>query len=267
MGSTPDLASYDVILLNTSGGKDSQVMIEKVYNLAVAAGVEDRLVAVHADLGIVEWEGTRELAEEQVAHYGIRFEVVSRPQGDLLDHVMDRGMWPSSTTRYCTSDHKRGQVAKVMTMLSREVAATITEKRQARILSCMGFRAEESPARAKREPFTFDERASTKTTRHVDVWLPIHEMTEVEVWASIKAGDVRHHPAYDAGMPRLSCSFCILSSKSALVRAAQLRPELAQDYLAVEELIDHRFTMHLSMAEIIEEAEKGIAVEITNWAA
>jgi hypothetical protein len=48
-------------------------------------------VVVHCDLGPrVEWDGTRELAEEQARHYGLRFEVVSRPQGDILDEVRQR---------------------------------------------------------------------------------------------------------------------------------------------------------------------------------
>ena len=78
-----NLQEYDVILLNTSGGKDSQTMIRFVHGLAVAQGVTERLVAVHADLGRVEWEGTRELAGRQAEAFGIRFEVTKRPQGDL----------------------------------------------------------------------------------------------------------------------------------------------------------------------------------------
>lgn len=56
----------------------------------------DRLVAVHCDLGRVEWQGTRELGEAQAKHYGIRFQVVKKNGGDLLEHIEKRGMWPSS---------------------------------------------------------------------------------------------------------------------------------------------------------------------------
>ena len=81
---------------------------------------------------------------------------------DLLEQVEDRGMWPSSTTRYCTSDHKRGPIRRVMTKLVREHHAVHYrptddgwpghwgKRRPVRILNCMGFRAQESPARAKR---------------------------------------------------------------------------------------------------------------------
>lgn len=58
-----DLASFDCIVINTSAGKDSQAMMDYVVGLARAAGVLHKVIAVHADLGRVEWKGTRELAE------------------------------------------------------------------------------------------------------------------------------------------------------------------------------------------------------------
>ena len=83
---TPDLTSYDWILLNTSGGKDSQTAMDVTVRDAHRVGVTDRLVAVHCDLGRVEWKGTRELAEEQARRYGItRFE--DKPASSGARHV------------------------------------------------------------------------------------------------------------------------------------------------------------------------------------
>lgn len=261
--SGPDLTTYDLILVNTSAGKDSQAMLDLLVERADAEGVpRSRLVCFHADLGRVEWDGTADLAAEHAAHYGLRIVTIARPQGDLLDHIEQRGMFPSSTTRYCTSDHKRGQGRKAMTMLVRE----LNLDRPARILNCMGFRREESPARRKKEPLRYDAPASGKgTVRHVDEWLPILEWTVGEVWARIAEAGTRHHPAYDAGMPRLSCSFCVLASKSALILAAQLRPALAAEYAAVEVRIGHRFTHALSMTEIIDEAAISTPVSVADW--
>lgn len=247
-----DLTQYDVIVISTSAGKDSQATLDTVCRLADEQGVpRARIVAVHADLGRVEWEGTPELAEKQAECYDLRFIKVSRPQGDLLDHIESRGKFPSSAARYCTSDHKRGQVDKVFTQLVRELDLG----RPARILHCMGIRAQESPARAKKTPFQADKRASNGR-RHVDLWYPIFDWTVEDVWACINASGVPHHPAYDQGIPRLSCSFCVLASKSALVRAAQLRPELAEEYRQVEVRIGHKFKADLSMADIIEAAAR-----------
>lgn len=278
MAYTPDLRDFDVVLVNSSAGKDSQTMLRLVAGLAAEQGVLGRLTVVHADLGRVEWSGTKDLARRQAEHYGLRFEVVARPQGDLLDHVVARHKtlrakgdtttpaWPSSAARWCTSDHKRGQVRKVMTQLAREAKKDLGLNRPVRILNCMGLRAEESPARAKKEAFRYDDSASGKgTVRQVWEWLPILDWTEVEVWADIHTSGVPYHPAYDAGMPRLSCCFCVLASQHALVRAAQLNPELAEEYRAVEVEVGHRFTMALSIAEIIERAAGEEIDTIANW--
>ncbi len=257
---TPDLASYDAIIVNSSAGKDSQAMLDYVVEQASEVGVKDRIVVFHADLGRAEWPGTAELAEEQASNYSLRFEKITRPQGDLIDHIEKRGMFPDAARRYCTSDHKRAQGRKLLTQIVRELHTG----QQVRLLQCMGFRREESPARRKKIPFRFDLAASNGR-RHVDEWLPILDWSEREVWERIERAGTRHHRAYDAGMPRLSCSFCVLASRAALVRAAQLRPELAQEYADIERSIDHRFRKDLSMSEIIEAAKRESVSRIENW--
>jgi 3'-phosphoadenosine 5'-phosphosulfate sulfotransferase (PAPS reductase)/FAD synthetase len=255
MSHPASLTRYDVIVVNSSGGKDSQAMLDLLVEQADASGVRDRLVVVHCDLGRVEWTGTRELAERQAAHYGLRFEVVSRPQGDLLTHVEQRRMWPSSTARYCTSDHKRGQVRRVLTKLTDEVRARTG--RQARILNCMGLRAQESPARAKKIAFEFDAKASNGR-RHVDTWLPILDWSTEQVWARIKASGVEHHRAYDLGMGRLSCVFCIFAPKSALLIAGKHNRALLDSYVEVETKIGHDFRKGFKLRVIRDEVEAGI---------
>ena len=269
-----DLTSYDVILLNTSGGKDSQVMIDVVFHLAVAAGVTERLVAVHCDLGRVEWAGTRDLAERQCQHYGIAFEVVQAPGGDLLEHIERRGMFPDNQNRYCTSDLKRSPVRTLMTRLAERFHGgphagprKANAGRPCRILNCMGLRAEESPARAKRPAFSYDKAASNKTRRHVDEWLPIHHWTTDEVWARIRESNVPHHFAYDLGMPRLSCVFCIFAPREALLIGGLHNPELLADYVGVEGRIRHTFRQNQTLIEIQTALAAGERPRaITTWA-
>jgi 3'-phosphoadenosine 5'-phosphosulfate sulfotransferase (PAPS reductase)/FAD synthetase len=251
----PDLTTYHWILLNSSAGKDSQCMLDVVVEQCNVARVpRDRLLVAHADLGRVEWPGTRELAEEQARHYGLAFVAVSRRQGDLLQHIAQRGMFPSPAARFCTADMKRGPIDRVLTWLAYRSRQAGVER--VRILSCLGLRAEESPARAHRLPFTFDERASNGR-RHVDVWLPLHGWTVQQVWQRIRASGVRHHPAYDMGMPRLSCCFCIFSPRSALLLAGQHNPELLAEYVALEKQIGHRFRLELSLAEVQDALARG----------
>ncbi|GHG80759.1 hypothetical protein [Streptomyces griseocarneus] len=84
------LRAADWILLNSSGGKDSQSMASHVCRLAAKLGLFHRVVIVHADLGDVEWGGTRKLAEDQARRLGVRFEVVKAEGGDLLARTVAR---------------------------------------------------------------------------------------------------------------------------------------------------------------------------------
>ncbi|GAB3162153.1 hypothetical protein GCM10027258_80610 [Amycolatopsis stemonae] len=247
-----NLHDYDLVLLNTSAGKDSQAMITHVVELADAQRYpRHHFLAVHANLGRVEWPGTRELAERQAEHYSIRFEEVRRERGDLLEQIEARRKFPSSTARYCTSDQKTSQVVKLMT---REAAAFRGRghDRPIRILNCLGLRAEESPARAKKSPLGPDPASNGR--RDVTRWLPIFDWTEVDVWQTIGRSGVPYHPAYAAGIPRLSCVFCVLAGRKELVLAARLNPRLAQNYVRLEAGIGHTFKPGLSMAEIVAEA-------------
>lgn len=272
MDAAINLRDFDWIVINSSAGKDSQAMLDYVAELAREAGVLERVLVVHADLGRVEWEGTRELAEEQAAHYGFRFEVYKRPQGDLLDHIRERGKFPSSTARFCTSDHKRGQIGKLHTALARESREAGLKDRPVRILNCMGFRAQESNARAKRPVVEVDAR-NTNTRKHVTNWLPIHDWLEPQVWERIRAAGTRYHSAYDLGMPRLSCCFCIFAPREALLIAGKANPELLAEYVEVEREIGHQFRGQpgkkgsVSLVEIAEALQAGedVAAKVTTW--
>lgn len=254
-----DLFKYDVVVINTSAGKDSQTMLGLVVKLAAEQGYPlDRVLAVHADLGDVEWAGTAELAKRQADFYGVELEIVRRELGDLLDQVRSRGMWPSSTNRYCTSDQKRDQVSKVITRLQREGHTTFRRRRgdAFKVLNCMGLRAQESAARAKRLELERNIRLTTKT-RVVDNWHPILDWTARDVWEFIKSEGAPYHYAYDLGMPRLSCVFCIFAPKAELVTAARHNPGLLERYVELEAEIGHRFRQDLSMADVKAAADAG----------
>lgn len=277
-----DLHSYDWIVINSSAGKDSQCMLTELVKLADSQGVpRERLVVVHADLGRMEWQGTKELAAAQAAFYRLRFEVVSRiggtakrdgkvyrkgeTYGDILDYTLRRGKWPDSQNRWCTSDFKRGPIRTLWTRLVNETREVQGKGYQVRLLNCMGLRADESPARAKKAPFVHEDKL-TNSKRHVDQWLPIHGYTTEQVWDVIEASGVPYHGAYDLGMPRLSCAFCIFAPKKALVLAGKHNPELLNDYVAVEHLTGHRFRMDVSMADVKDAVDAGEATDgINNW--
>jgi 3'-phosphoadenosine 5'-phosphosulfate sulfotransferase (PAPS reductase)/FAD synthetase len=255
----PDLSSFDYIAVSTSAGKDSQAMLDLVVEAATAAGVRDRVLAIHADLGPAEWEGTGALAAEHAAHYGVPLVTVRRDQ-DLLAQVTVRGMWPSPKQRYCTSDHKRDQIQKHYTQLAAQA-----RRRLVRILECVGLRAQESSGRAKRPALARNDRASN-SRREVVTWLPIHAWTVEDVWARIRQAGTRPHPAYLLGMPRLSCVFCIFAGEAALLLAGYHNRKLLDVYVAVEEKTGHTFKQGLSLRAIRDKLDTGyFPPPATDW--
>lgn len=262
----PDLlSSYDIILANSSAGKDSQAMLDYLAELTEPLGIKERVVVVHADLGRAEWKGTRELAERQARFFGFKFEVVRHNRLDLLSRIEERGQFQDPARRWCTSDFKRAAVQKRITRFTSDVVierSTEPERfatrpgEKVRILNCLGLRAEESPARAKKPRFQRDQRASNGK-RSVDTWLPIQHWTEYQVWERVRRSGAPHHWAYDIGMPRLSCVLCIFAPKPALILAAKHNPDLLEEYIRIEKATGHKFKKDLSLTEIKEAVNRG----------
>lgn len=256
------MAEFDIILVNTSGGKDSQAILDVVVKQARAEGVADRLVAVHATFA-EEWAGTEELAREQAAHYGLPLHVVQHSKGSLLARVRERGKWMDSAARFCTAEFKRNQVAKLMTALVK--AHPMSGVRPVRVLNCMGIRAAESVARQKKNPFHRDEMQSNGR-RDVWTYYPIFDWSVAQVWECIRQAGTRVHPAYAAGMPRLSCVFCVFAPKAALMLAGKLNPELLAEYVKVEAEINHDFKRGFKIAEVQDALARGEQpAAITTW--
>lgn len=238
-----------LFVANHSGGKDSQAMLIKLREI-IPAG---QLVVIHASLGHVEWPGALEKAQEQAHADRLPF-IIARAEKNLLGMVERRHAtrpdvpsWPSSSTRQCTSDLKRGPI-------EREIRRYIRGRGFWRIVNCMGIRAEESNPRAKLAPWRLNVRNSVAGREWYD-WLPIHSMKVGEVFATIRDAGQEPHWAYAAGNERLSCVFCIMASGRDIANGAKHNPDLLAQYLKLE--AQTGYTMHMSrkpLSQLITEA-------------
>lgn len=211
---------------NHSGGKDSQAMFCYLKTLVPTS----QLIVIHAHLPEVEWEGTIDHIEKYLD--GHRFEVCQANK-TFFEMVEHRQMWPSPSYRQCTSDLKRGPLEKLIRKISLELGNSL-------IVNCMGLRAEESPARAKKVTFKQSERNS-KSGRNWFEWLPIHSWTEQQVFDIIWVWEEDAFWTYGEGMKRKSCCFCIMACQNDLKIAARLRPELLNRIVETEKRIGHTF--------------------------
>ncbi len=218
-----------LVAISTSGGKDSQAMTILLSRIVP----RDQLVAVHAPLEDVEWPGTLEHIEATLPD-GVPLILARVTSGKtLLDSIEERGRFPSPRVRWCTSSTKRGPIERELRRLLKA-----HPRFGGRIVSAIGMRAGESPARARKTPWKFSERNSRAGRTCFD-WLPIHDLTEGQVFDVIRDAGQAPHPAYAMGMSRLSCVFCIMASRADLRTAARLRPQLYARYCALERRIGH----------------------------
>jgi 3'-phosphoadenosine 5'-phosphosulfate sulfotransferase (PAPS reductase)/FAD synthetase len=123
-------------VVNFSGGKDSMRMLGRVRELYP----NHPIFVVMAD---TEFEHMRPISAEewsrkQAARFALPLSVVHNPNKGYLQMVERCGMFPSSTTRQCTSALKRGPIEKFVRALSQKV-----------IVNCTGIRSEESSQRSK----------------------------------------------------------------------------------------------------------------------
>ena len=227
-----------LVVSNHSGGKDSQAMLIRLLEHVP----KRQILVIHASLGEIEWPGALEHAQKQAEDAGLPF-IVARAPKTLFDMVRRRHAtrpevpsWPSSSSRQCTSDLKRGPIA-------REVRRYADANGFRVVLNCLGLRAEESPGRAKKQELTRNPTQSNSKREWFE-YLPIHGLKTDEVFATIAAAGQQPHYAYALGNERLSCVFCIMASKNDLGVGAQHHPCLLDAYDDLEEATG--YTMHMS---------------------
>ncbi len=248
------IAQRALFVISHSGGKDSQAMMIRLLRIVP----RDQLVVIHADLGDVEWEGARELAEDQARAAGVPF-IVARAVKTFFEMVEHRfrtrpgpnsPCWPSAENRQCTSDLKRGPI-------EREARRYAKAHGFSTVVSCMGMRAEESSARAKRPVFAVNRR-NTINDRAWFEWLPIHDLSTRQVFDTIHDdGQWAHDAYYEDDNDRLSCVFCIFGSAKDIANGARRRPDLLARYVNTEQRTG--YTMHMSGKPLLQLVAEGMA--------
>lgn len=214
-----------VFYVSHSGGKDSQAM----YALLSEVVPAEQIVVVHADLGEVEWEGVQDHINNTITH-PLNVVRATKTFFEMVRHRAktrpDVPAWPSSATRQCTSDLKRAPIYKFIRNDMKARGAKLA-------VNCMGLRAAESPARAKKETYKLNS-ALSKAGREVYEYLPIHDLSDNQVFQVIADAGQKPFWAYASGNKRLSCVFCIMGCDGDLQHGAIQRPELYNAYIELE---------------------------------
>lgn len=207
------------IFVNHSGGKDSQAMLAAL----VAAGLKDKLILVHADLGEMEWEPMQTFITAN--SFGIEL-VVVKPAIDFFELCRKYKRLPSGLARFCTSELKTRPIGQWIKSYCKEHGIT-------KAVNAMGIRADESQARAKKDPLKRSKLA-TKALELTE-WYPIFDYKLADVWATIASAGQQPHTVYSRGYSRLSCVFCVFGRIDEHKMAAKERPELFKKMADLEQ--------------------------------
>jgi 3'-phosphoadenosine 5'-phosphosulfate sulfotransferase (PAPS reductase)/FAD synthetase len=240
------------LVINMSGGKDSVYMLGKLC----AEYPNAKKYVVMADTGFehekpisaVDW------ARQRCVAYGLTLYVVRNPNKTYLEMVERRGMFPSATTRQCTSDLKRGPIE---TWIRRAVKAGIIKEKI--IINCTGIRAEESAARSKQKPLK-RHKSLSKNGRIVWNWMPVFRATLDEVLAWHRETETPLHPVYVwAGgyLKRFSCRVCIFATDSDLAAIYEHDREAFDLVSSLEERTDFTMRADRSLVQIVRSGDAG----------
>ncbi|MBR4663346.1 MAG: phosphoadenosine phosphosulfate reductase family protein [Lentisphaeria bacterium] len=236
-----DLSMYSLIVISTSGGKDSLCTMLETVREARRQKVGHRVICVNCDTG-ADWPDAKDVAKAQSSALSIPFYVV-RPNISIPDYIEKRGMFPSMKCRFCTR-LKTGAIDKFIRNI-------YPANKESKILSVTGERREESPHRQKLADFE-PHPVLTAGKRQVFQYRPILEWSLEKVWQTIHESGIQPHPAYEEyGNERLSCALCVFGCEKDLRNGAKVRPDLAKRYLAIEQRTGFTFRYGQSLHDIL----------------
>lgn len=244
---TPDLASYDRVVVAFSGGKDSLACVLHLIDLGVP---REKIELWHHDVdgregpGLMDWPVTPDYCRKVAEALGLPIYFSWKEGG--FEREMLRDGTPTAPTHFETPDGvgtsggrgkpgTRRRFPQVSADLSVRwcsaylkidvgIAALRNQPRfkGQRTLFVTGERAQESAARSKYAVFA--PHKAHGAGRHVDHWRAVLDWREEDVWAIIERHRINPHPAYRLGWGRLSCATCIFGSKHQFASAAVILP-------------------------------------------
>ena len=204
------------VICSFSGGKDSTALL-----LWLKHEVKPKkLTAVFADTG---WE--HDLTYAYIKHISETVHPIETVfRSTFLDMCRHKKRFPSSGARFCTEWLK---LHPIRAFLREKIEAG--EFDPDNIIMACGIRAEESPKRA-----AMGEYVETDAYFKLPQWRPLHAWTWQQVFEIHERYGVEPNPLYKAGMRRVGCMPCIMSSHGELAEISKRLPDVFEKVAQAE---------------------------------
>jgi 3'-phosphoadenosine 5'-phosphosulfate sulfotransferase (PAPS reductase)/FAD synthetase len=226
---------YDEVHVNVSGGADSvatALVTLHGYNIP-----KEKIKLIHMRIDgdpndktkrqLFDWPQTDDYLQYMSKVLDLPL-IVIWDDMSLEERIRDRGMFPSSQCRFCTSYMKRDVYAKWVRQFD-----------NIKILLLTGERSEESTERAGKPIFKIHSTQATGRKNRIVHWLkPIKSMLKTEVRQLCADYGIELHPCYQ-WVSRCSCKFCIFNTSSEMSRTSQLFPDDWAYLKQMERDLDH----------------------------
>jgi 3'-phosphoadenosine 5'-phosphosulfate sulfotransferase (PAPS reductase)/FAD synthetase len=222
------------VAIGVSGGKDSCAAAVATIEYLNTQGHKGERILIHSHLGRVEWKDSLPTCKRLAKTLDMELVVVRRETGDMMDRWLSRWKsnlerysslecvklilpWSTPSMRFCTSELKTVIISRYL--VNRFPGQTI--------LSVSGIRAQESSKRAKEPVFKQQPLLTKSAPRNGSYgrtqgynWHSIISWSTEDVFSYLASKRFTLHEAYtDFNMSRVSCAFCIMSSKEDLINA------------------------------------------------
>jgi len=218
------------VAFSLSGGKDSvSISYATSAYLDSIGHPRDRRVAIHADLGRIEWASTPATVEAGAARLGVRLIVIRNRSFDMVSKWERRfelgceryaglltyhltAPWSSANNRFCTAEMKTQVI----------LPEVLRQWPDRQIVSVVGIRRQESPKR-RLTPISKPEgdRYRRAAGGNILTWHPGVDVLEEEVYTYISRHQLPLPESYGLGSTRHGCAFCVLASANDIGVAAR----------------------------------------------
>ncbi|CAM4042612.1 phosphoadenosine phosphosulfate reductase family protein [Paenibacillus alkaliterrae] len=215
------LHEYDEVHVNVSGGADSVATVLVALHGYHIPKEKIKMVHMRVDgdpndkskRQLFDWPQTDEYLQYLSKTLDIPM-IVIWGHMSLEERIRDRGMFPDSQCRFCTSYQKRDVYAKWVRQFD-----------DCKILLLTGERSEESTERAAKKVFQLHSTHAVGRKNRIVHWLkPIKDMLKSQVRQLAADYGIELHPCYE-WVSRCSCKFCIFNTSSELQQTSRLFPE------------------------------------------